>query len=314
MRMNLMHLKYAVEVASTHSISKAAENLYMNQPNLSRAIKELEESLGVQLFHRTSKGITLTREGEDFIVYARRILYQIDEVESLFREGKRAPGRFSVSVPRASYICEAFTQFASAIDRTRPVELFYKETNAVRAIRNLLDSDYHLGIIRYRSVYDQQFRTMLEEKGLESETIFTFRHVALMSRSDPLAQKQHLCYADLADYIEVAHADPYVPSMPMSDVQKGEYLDTIDKRIFVFERASEFSVLRGVSRSFMWVSPVPQQMLERYDLVQRVCVDEERLYQDVLIYRKNYKFSALDEAFIRALHKVLDRYAETSYR
>ena len=76
--MNLMHLKYAVEVAATHSISKAAENLYMNQPNLSRAIKELEESLGVQLFNRTSKGIKLTRQGEDFIVYAQRILYQMD--------------------------------------------------------------------------------------------------------------------------------------------------------------------------------------------------------------------------------------------
>jgi len=75
--MNLMQLKYAVEVAQTHSISKAAENLYMNQPNLSRAIKELEESLGVVLFNRSPKGITLTREGEEFLVYAQRILIQM---------------------------------------------------------------------------------------------------------------------------------------------------------------------------------------------------------------------------------------------
>ena len=304
MSMNLMHLKYAVEVASTHSISKAAENLYMNQPNLSRAIKELEESLGVQLFNRTSKGITLTHQGEDFIIYAQRILYQINEIETLFREGKGARTRFSVSVPRATYICEAFSNFAKGIDRSQSVELFYKETNAVRAIRNILDSDYNLGIIRYQSVYDQQFRSMLEEKGLEGELVFSFRHVALLNRNDPLAKKEVLHYTDLADYVEIAHADPYVPSMPMSDVQKGEYLESIDKRIFVFERASQFMLLRQLPRSFTWVSPIPEQVLEIEGLVQRECVDERRVYKDVLIYKKNYIFSDMDDAFVSELWRA----------
>ncbi len=307
--MNLMHLKYAVEVAATHSISKAAENLYMNQPNLSRAIKELEESLGVQLFNRTSKGITLTRQGEDFIVYAQRILYQINEVEALFREGKGARKKFSISVPRATYICEAFTQFAAGIDRSEAVELFYKETNAVRAIRNIQDSDYNLGIIRYQTQYDQQFRAMLEEKGLEGETVFTFTHVALLSRDDPLAAKSQICYNDLVDYTEVAHADPYVPSLPMSDVQKSEYLDGIDKRIFVFERASQFMLLSHVRHTFMWVSPVEEDVLAQHGLVQIPCVDEQRVYKDVLIYKKNYVFSELDDMFVSALWQVRSRYS-----
>lgn len=72
--MNLLYLKYAVEVARTTSITKAAEALYMGQPNLSRAIKDLEEELGIKIFKRTSKGIVPTEEGEEFLGYARSIL------------------------------------------------------------------------------------------------------------------------------------------------------------------------------------------------------------------------------------------------
>ena len=78
--MNILHLRYAIEVERTRSISKAAENLFMGQPNLSKAIRELEENLGVTIFKRTSKGIVPTQKGEEFLVYAKRILVQIDEL------------------------------------------------------------------------------------------------------------------------------------------------------------------------------------------------------------------------------------------
>ena len=79
--MNILHLKYAVEIAKTGSLNKAAENLYMGQPNLSRAIRELETSLGITIFERTSRGMIVTADGEEFLQYARRILAQIDEME-----------------------------------------------------------------------------------------------------------------------------------------------------------------------------------------------------------------------------------------
>jgi DNA-binding transcriptional LysR family regulator len=83
--MNLLHLKYAVEVERTRSITQAAANLYMGQPNLSRAIKDLEESIGITIFKRTSKGIVPTAEGEEFLAYARNILSQVDEIESIYK-------------------------------------------------------------------------------------------------------------------------------------------------------------------------------------------------------------------------------------
>jgi molybdenum-dependent DNA-binding transcriptional regulator ModE len=84
--MNIIHLRYAVEIAKTKSISKAAENLYMGQPNLSRAIRELEEGLGIIIFNRTSKGISITPDGEEFLQYAKRILSQLDEMEELYHK------------------------------------------------------------------------------------------------------------------------------------------------------------------------------------------------------------------------------------
>ena len=94
--MNLLHLKYAVEIANTKSISRAAENLYMGQPNLSRAIKELEENLHITIFNRTSKGITVTPEGEEFLQYARRIIGQVEEVDRWLSAPQSGGGR----VPR----------------------------------------------------------------------------------------------------------------------------------------------------------------------------------------------------------------------
>lgn len=296
--MNVMHMKYAVEIANTKSISKAAENLYMGQPNLSRAIKELEESLGITIFKRTTKGISVTPEGEEFLQYAKRIISQVEEVEEIYRNGKSKKQRFSVCVPRASYISDAFAEFAKNIDTSVSAEIFYKETNSMRTINNIVKEDYNLGIIRYQSSFDKYFTSMFSEKKLMHETITEFSYVLLMSKSHPLADKEKIELKDLADYIEISHADPYVPSLPLIDVKKAELSESVDKHIFVFERGSQFVLLEKVPTTFMWVSPIPDELLEKYSLVQKKCIGNTKVYKDVLIYRKGYKLTELDDAFI----------------
>ena len=161
--MNILHLKYAYEVARTGSLGKASEKLFVAVPNLSRSIKELEADLGIVIFDRTQKGMRLTAQGEEFIGYAKRILGQIDEMEQLYRGTASKKQRFSISVPRASYIAEAFAEFSKTLSKG-DAELFYKETNSQRTIKNILEHDYQLGILRYAATYDVYFKTMLEEK------------------------------------------------------------------------------------------------------------------------------------------------------
>ena len=306
-RMNILHLKYAVEVAKAGSLSKAAEALYMNQPNLSRAIKELEASLGITIFGRSAKGVYVTPEGEEFLGYARKILSQIDEVEAIYKSGAPVRQRFSISVPRASYISAAFAQFSRRLGPER-AEIFYKETNAMRVIRNILTADYKLGILRYASSYDKYFKEMLDEKGLTGELVTELHYVLLMNEKHPLAGKETISFADLRPFIEIAHADPYVPSLPLSTVKKEELPDDIDRRIFVFERASQYDLLQQNPETFMWVSPAPEDTLRRYGLVQRACPENQKVYRDMLIYRKDYKLTELDQDFITELCKARRQY------
>lgn len=305
--MNILHMKYAVEVAEAGSINKASEVLLIAQPNLSRSIKELEADLGITIFDRSSKGMFLTPEGEEFIGYAKKILKQIDEVEKLYRHGLPLKQRFSISVPRASYISDAFAHFSASISADS-AEIFYNETNSLCAINNILHSDYKLGIVRYAENYDKHFKEMLEEKGLNYELITEFHYFLIMRNDSPLASKSEIHFSDLRPFIEIAHADPFVPSLPLSDVKKQELPDDIERRIFVFERASQFDLLSENNQTFMWVSPIPDKQLERYGLVQRECIDNKKIYKDVLIYRKDYRLTELDNCFITELCRSKRQY------
>ncbi len=298
--MNILHMKYAVEVAKVGSLNKAAETLLIAQPNISRSIKELEADLGITIFERSSKGMFLTPEGESFIGYAKNILKQIEQVEDIYKNGAMKKQKFSISVPRACYISEAFAQFSKSLSFD-PAEIFYKETNSQRTINNILNHDYKLGIIRYAENYDKYFKTMLEEKGLSYEMVTEFSYSLIMSADSPLAELDEITFDDLTDYIEIAHADPYVPSLPLSKVVKEELPDNIERRIFIFERASQFDLLSENPDTFMWVSPAPQKVLDRYNLVQRKCVDNKKVYKDVLIYKNGYKLTKMDKQFITEL-------------
>ena len=305
--MNLLHMKHALEVAKAGSLSKASEVLLIAAPNISRSIKELEADLGITIFDRTQNGMKLTPEGEEFIEFAKSILGQIDQVENYYKKGHPKKQTFSISVPRASYICEAFAEFSKSLSKDA-AEIFYKETNSQRTINNMLNHDYKLGIVRYAENYDMYFKTMLEEKGFAYELITEFSYKIIMSKDSPLAKLHTISSDDLVDYIEIAHADLYVPSMPVSKVVKEELSDDIDRRIFVFERTSQFELLSRNLETFMWVSPIPKSLLERYDLVQKECSENRKIYKDLLIYKNGYKLSKLDRQFITELCEAKRKY------
>ena len=144
---------------------------------------------------------------------------------------------------------------------------------------------------------------MLESKGLSYELLTEFGYKLVVGKNSPLATKTEIDYADLADKTEIAHADPYVPALSLSKVKKEELPET-EKRIFVFERASQFELLSGNPDTFMWVSPVPEHILNAYGLVEKDCSANNKTYKDVLICKKDYAFTDLDKAFITELCNV----------
>ena len=195
-------MKHALEVAKAGSLSKASEVLLIAAPNISRSIKELEADLGITIFDRTQSGMKLTPEGEEFLEFAESILGQIDQVENYYKKGHPKKQTFSISVPRASYICEAFAEFSKSLSKDA-AEIFYKETNSQRTINNMLNHDYKLGIVRYAENYDMYFKTMLEEKGFTYELITEFTYKIIVSKASPLAKLHTISPDDLVDYIAI---------------------------------------------------------------------------------------------------------------
>ena len=149
---------------------------------------------------------------------------------------------------------------------------------------------------------------MAESKNLNYEMIAEFGYVLLMNKNCPLAKKDDVTFADLEGYIQIAHADPYVPSVSLSEIKKEELPDDVDRRIFVFERASQFDVLAENENAYIWVSPVPDDISERYGLTMRKCADNTKVYKDVLIYKKDYTLTKTDKAFITELNDAKRKY------
>ena len=306
--MNIMHIKYAVEVANTRSMSKAAENLYTSQPNLSRAIKALENELKIKIFKRSSKGIEVTIDGEEFLLYAKNALAQVKKIESIYENRNEKKLRLSVSVPRASYFSYAFAEFSKGLNDQSSAEIVYKETNSMRTIINVVKEEYDIGIVRYQSTFDKYFNTLFDEKKLEHEVINEFSYVMAVNKNNPLAKKNKIVAQDLRGYTEITHGDPYVPSLPLIDVKRAELSEFAKKRVMVFERGVQFTLLEQVPNTFMWVSPIPQDLKEKFNLVELKCDFNTKTYKDVLIYRKKYHLTKLDNMFIDQVIKAREKY------
>ncbi len=303
---NLLHLKYAVEVEKTGSISKAAENLYMGQPQISKAIREIESSLGISIFNRTSKGVVPTKKGAEFLNYARNILSQVKEMESLYQPADPYKQIFDISVPRASYVSFAFTELIKSMDQSKEINVNYRETNSLRAISNVADGTNNLAVVRYQSIYEEYYLNLLKERKLQYEPIWEFEYLALMSKNHPLANEPEIDYNDLFTYTEIVHGDTLIPTLPIAGAKLMEPVDERKRKIAVYERGSQFELLYRISGTYMWVSPMPPDVLSCFSLVQKKCNMAKNKYKDILVYRKSYSMRQIDQIFVQKLQQSVD--------
>ena len=170
------------------------------------------------------------------------------------------------------------------------------------------DADATLRVGLKKTITPETYKTMVEEKGLAAELICEFEYVLLTSKDSPIAKENDPSEEFLADYTEITHADPYVPSLPLAEVKKEEISDVSARMVFVFERASQFELLSNNPFTYMWVSPIAPDQLSRLGLVLKRCKgNKRRVYRDILISKKEYKYTATDKKFIEKLHEERDR-------
>ncbi|MFV0380930.1 MAG: LysR family transcriptional regulator [Breznakia sp.] len=309
--MNATYFEYIVEIDRTRSITQAAENLFMAQPNLSKALKETEQQIGFPIFERSSKGVIPTRRGEEFLVHARAIVNQMQKITQLSKTNDDRIQRFSISIPRGSYISNAFTYFLSELDIEKGYQIDMVETNSMQTIQNVISGVYPLGIIRYQMIYENYFLDYLKDKKLIVDTIWEMDHLVYMSKEHPLVDKKNLREEELKGFVEISHGDTTIPYL---FTERVEAADTdLDRRIYVHDRFNQFNVLQAIPSSYMWGSALPRKILDRYGLVQRRCESKRRKYKDILIYSEEYKLTTLDLKFIDRLYAARNKVAFRKY-
>ena len=137
---------------------------------------------------------------------------------------------------------------------------------------------------------------------MKSELIWEYECLALMSASHPLARKPEIRREDLSDYLELSHGDTAIPYVDASKMQN-EMTSITRKRIYLYERGNQFEILSKVPDTFIWVSPVTEDLLHKHGLVQRKCSFPDNRFRDVLIYPEQYRFSDLDRTFMEMLYE-----------
>lgn len=302
--MNIQYLKYVVEVDKMGSINKAAKNLYMGQPNLSAAIKELEKDLGISIFYRSKKGVFPTKEGEKFLVYAKKIISDINQLESLYTANTDSTIRFSIAACRATYITMAVSNFINDLKNKEEMTVNFNETNSLNVIHEVANGNAEIGIIRCQNIHENFFVSLLKSKNLIFEPLWEFKMLLTFSENHPLALKKKIKAEMLKKYIEIIQGDIKIP------VEKNnktiDSYQTSPQSISVYDRGSHINLLVNVNEAFMWVPILPENILKRNRLTQRECTDLQIITKDILIYSAERKQSNYIKNFISSLKKVIN--------
>lgn len=302
--MNISDLRYVTEVAKTNSISRAANNLFVSQPNLSKAIQNIENEIGFTIFLRSPQGVKPTKEGLDFLQYAATLLSQFDEFQSMFTYQNKKLIKFTISMPRATYISVALSNYFNSLPDNYDLAINVKETNSLQTINNVTSLESDLGIIRYQVNNEPYFINLLENQNLKYEVLYEYKMMVVMHKNHPLAQYEEISYYDLLKYTELVHGDIQVPSLSYNKISPTYSHDGPQKRITIYERGSQFEFLSRVHNTYMWVSPLPDDILKRYDLVLKECSISDSINKDVLIYTDKHKLNQFEESFIKILKGI----------
>lgn len=243
--MTLQQLRYVIEVAKHRSISKAAQKLFISQPSLSNAIKELETELGVTIFSRTNKGIVITPEGSEFLGYARQVIEQTDLLENRFNNAAQPPQQhFAVSAQHYAFAVSAFVKLLKDYNQDE-YEFTLRETRTYEIIDDVKNLRSEIGILYLNDFNRQVISKFLREGNLVFHDLFEARPHVFISSTNPLANRDAVTLDDLLPYPYLSFEQGDFNSFYFSE----EILSTVSrpKNIRVSDRATLFNLLIGLN-------------------------------------------------------------------
>lgn len=197
--MTLTQLRYAIAVADTGSMNEAARLMFISQPSLSLAIKELEVEIGVELFRRSNRGVVLTQEGIEFLGYARQVTEQYELIESRYIEKKNIKKKFAVSMQHYTFAVKAFVELVKQFGMDE-YEFAVRETQTYEVIRDVKEFRSEIGILYLNDFNRKVLTKLFRESELEFHPLLECGIYVYMSKEHPLALKEEISIEELEEY------------------------------------------------------------------------------------------------------------------
>ncbi len=197
--MTITQLRYAITVANENSMNEAARRLFISQPSLSTAIKELEEEIGTKLFNRTNRGIVVTPEGKEFIGYARQVVEQYELIETKYISKEQVKKKFSVSMQHYTFAVNAFVEMVKQFGMDE-YEFAVHETKTYQVIEDVKNLTSEIGILYLNEFNHKVLNKMFMESGLEFQELMKCHIYVYMWKGHPLASKKEIELEELAEY------------------------------------------------------------------------------------------------------------------
>ncbi|MCD8283738.1 MAG: LysR family transcriptional regulator [Opitutae bacterium] len=242
--MTLQQLKYVVAIVRSGSISEAAKRLYLSQPSLSNAVRDLEHELGIEIFHRSVRGIALSADGREFLGYARQILEQANLLEQRYSGNVSVKKICSVSTQHYAFAVEAFVNSIANLAPEK-YEFTLRETRTHEIIEDVKNFRSELGILYLSEFNGKVIRKLLRESGLVFNSLLTAKPHVFVSSSHPLAKAKSVSLKNLEPFPCLSFEQGEHNSFYFSE----EILSTVahKKRIMVSDRATLFNMLIGLN-------------------------------------------------------------------
>ena len=261
--MTLQQLKYAITVAETGTITEAANRLYISQPSLTNAIHELEKEMNIVIFNRTNKGISLSKEGEDFLGYARQVLEQAAILEDKYKGNNGGKKQFCVSTQHYSFAVNAFVDLIKKYGQDE-YDFSLRETQTYEIIEDVAKLKSEIGVLYLNSFNEVVLKKTLKENDLTFHCLFIAKPHVFLGKDNPLANKNKVSLEDLKEYPRLSYEQGEHNSFYFSE----EILSTLEsqKEIKVCDRATLFNLLIGLN-GYTICSGVINEQLNGKDII-----------------------------------------------
>ena len=300
--MTLQQLKYIIEVASRGSINEAAKRLFISQPTLSNSIKDLEEELGIAIFDRTNKGISLSKEGIEFLSYARQVIEQADLLEGRYLNAKPSPQHFSVSTQHYAFAVNAFVSLVQEHCHEE-YELTLRETKTYEIIEDVRTLRSEIGILYLNEFNGNVMNKLLKSANLQITSQFSAKPHIFISIHNPLAKQSVVTMDQLQQYPYLSFDQGEYNSFHFSE----EILSTLThpKSIRVNDRATLFNLLIGLN-GYTISTGVLSADLNGNEIIPVPLAIEEMINVG-WISHKNMPLSLLGTAYVAALEQAVQQ-------